>query len=401
MDVFATRRPIFDNDAVVYGYELLFRRSMAEYFEMLHDPDAAKQFGAFLGIGELVNTRRAFVRFTRAEVLRGLPALLPVTNTVVLVPALEASDERGLAACAKLREFGVRMALDGPESAQKDHPLLKVAGMVRLNFAEGDPEVLVKTSRRLRSRGTEVIADGITTAKQYEALRNIGCTLFAGEFFRKPLTHGDGRVSPDRVANLRLLLEVSKPELPYEKIARLITQDVQITYRLLRFMNSAWFGLHRQVSSVKHALVLLGPKRIKRWVSVFVVTGTGEGKPRELLRRALIRARVAELLAPRTGLGAVSGELYLMGMFSAIDTLVDAPIEAVLEELPLSDEIKSALTGQASVLAPVLRILESYESGQWDRFATEATQVGLPEDVVPGVFREAYFWAEEALEGVQ
>jgi len=200
-----------------------------------------------------------------------------------------------------------------------------------------------------------------------------------------------------RFQHLQLLNQVNKPELAYDELEALIKRDVSMTYRLLRFINSAWYGLKTTVDSIRHALVLLGPAQVRVWASMIVLKDMGEEKPIELFRRCLIRARMAETLAPEIGRKAQASELFLMGMFSLADALTDIPMARVLEPLPLSQNIKLALLGGAGEYGIIHDLVRSYELGKWDDFSRDTAALEIDENMMPGVFCESRKWADEAL----
>jgi EAL and modified HD-GYP domain-containing signal transduction protein len=173
-----------------------------------------------------------------------------------------------------------------------------------------------------------------------------------------------------------------------------------MTYRLLRFINSAWYGLKTAVESIRHALVLLGPEQVRVWASMLVLKDMGEDKPNELFRRCLMRARMAEAFAPRVGLKSRASELFLMGMFSLADALTDIPLARVLFGLPLSKEIKMALLGQGGQFGLVHEMVLAYEMGWWDSFSDAARRASIEERVAPGMFNEAREWADQALRAI-
>ncbi len=152
-----------------------------------------------------------------------------------------------------------------------------------------------------------------------------------------------------------------------------------------------------QVSSIKHALVLLGPKEIKKWFSLLVIRNSAQGKPDELVLRALVRAKFAEDLAPSIGKDGRSSDLFLMGMFSLIDALTDMPMMDIMDELPILDEIKAALLGDPGEFRPVYDLILAYEKGDWDRFEQCAADLDLDQAIVPRVLKGAMRWASNAM----
>jgi EAL and modified HD-GYP domain-containing signal transduction protein len=244
------------------------------------------------------------------------------------------------------------------------------------------------------------MARKVATPQEFDQAAGWGYSYFHGSFFSKPAIQPDKEISASKLVYLQVLNEVNQPELPYDELEDLIKQDVSLTYKLLRFMNSVWFGLRYEVRSIKHALVLLGPTEVRKWASLVVVGRTASDKPRELLLRSLSRARAGELLAPLIGMQAVAPELFLMGMFSVIDALVDMPLIDVLGKLPLNKNIKGALLAAEGPFKIVYDTIVAYEQGEWERFSSCAQTLGLDEGLVPDLFTTSLKWANNAIEAI-
>jgi EAL and modified HD-GYP domain-containing signal transduction protein len=398
MEVFVARHPVFDRQMESYGYELDFREGFDTYYEALDSDTAAVDFMAFVNFGELADGKRGFVNFTRSLLLKGFPVLLPKETMTAGLPADIECDDAVVSACRKLKEYGFSLALNHFTLKQINSPLLGFVDMVKVDFAGQAPAVRQEICDALESTGVKLLAMNVQTIEEFDQAVSWGYSYFHGDFFSKPVARADKEISANKLTALRVLNEVNAPELPYDEIESLIKQDVSMTYKLLRFMNSAWFGLRYEVRSIKHALIMLGPKEVKRWVCLFVVRNTGEDKPRELLVRALTRARVAEHVAPLMGMDDQSSELFLMGMFSMIDALTDTPLDEVLKGLPLTDDIKNALLGTQGQYRLVLEVLLAYEKGNWQQLSHLCAQIQVKESVLPEIFRESLRWATHCLD---
>ena len=235
----------------------------------------------------------------------------------------------------------------------------------------------------------------------FEQAREAGCALFEGDFFTKPILNPDREVPASKLTYLQLLNEVHRPELSFEEMEDLIKRDVGLTYKLLRFMNSVWFGLSYEVNSVRHALVLLGPEEVRQWVSLLTVRDMGDDKPRELLLRSLSRAKLAETLAEVMRQRQMAPELFLLGMFSVIDALTDTPMSQVLENLPINDRVKNALVGvPGGTHRQLFEMILAYERADWETFDARAAALRIDPRRVPPAVQEALRWANEALNEV-
>ena len=398
MEVFATRQAIFNEKKEVYGYELLFRAGFESYYDTLDGDKAAVDMMAFVNFSELTDGKRGFATFPRNLLLKDFPAMLPCDMVTIGIDADIDLDEELLATFRTLKEAGCRLAIENFTLDQIASPLVELADVVKVDFSTTTVIDRLAITEQLAKSDVKLLARKVSTAEEFDQAVEWGYSYFHGSFVNKPVIRPDKEISTNKLVHLQVLNEVNRPELPYEKLEDLIKKDVSLTYKLLRFMNSVWFGLRYEVKSIKHALVLLGPKEVKKWASLVVVGGTADDKPRELLRCSLARAKVAEQIAPLIGKKAVASDLFLMGMFSVIDALMDVPMANVLSQLPLSENIMTALIEGKGPFRPVLDLVVAYEQAEWEAFSSQAALLELDEAVVPELFRDALKWANNALE---
>jgi EAL and modified HD-GYP domain-containing signal transduction protein len=399
--VFVARQPIFDRTKNVFGYELLFRSGTENRYDPSADADAstldviASSF-LVIGLDELTGGKRGFINFTRNLLLGDVVDLLPPEFVAVEILENIAPDEEVLAACRRLKEAGYLLALDDFVTATAGSPLLEMADIVKVDFMGTSPEERKRLGQDLVARGIKALAEKVETVEDFDAAAACGYSYFQGYFFSKPIIKSGNRIAGNKLSYLRMLREINRPELSYDQLEEAIKQDVALTYNLLRFINSAWFGLRYKISSIKHALVLLGSKEIRKWFALVALRNMSTDKPNELLLRSMTRAKMAEAMAPMVGLAKHGPELFLTGMFSVIDALLDAPLPEVMEKLPLDEQVKAALLGQASPYKPVFDLVMAYEKGDWEAFSRQAAQLHLDERLVPQVFSESLKWANEA-----
>jgi EAL and modified HD-GYP domain-containing signal transduction protein len=235
-----------------------------------------------------------------------------------------------------------------------------------------------------------MLAEKVETREQFFAARKAGFLYFQGYFFRQPEILSTRDIPANQVHYLRMLQAVSKEELDNREIEGLIKSEASICYRLLRYMNSAAFGFGSEIQSVRHALSLLGEREVRRWVRLVATLGAGQNKSSELVLAALVRARFCELLSPKLKQG---NDLYLLGLLSLMDTILETPMADLLSTLPLDQEIKGALLGENSPLRPLYQLMVARESGEWQAAREHATQLHLPESEVAEAYWQGMQWA--------
>jgi EAL and modified HD-GYP domain-containing signal transduction protein len=397
MEVFSTRQPIFDRDKKVYGYELLFRCGFEDYYNCLGAQRDSLDLMAFVNFGEFADGKKGLATFTRNLLLRDLPTVLPKEMVLVGIPAEIVVDQEVVVACERLAAAEYELVLDDLACDGLDSPLVGLASIVRVDFSRTPPGQGREICRRLAHRGIVALAKKVDSTDQFDRALEAGFGYFQGSFFRKPVISDSDELAGNELSYARLLCEVNRPELSLGELASIIRGDPLMTYHLLKFINSAWFGVRCVVNSVQHALVLIGPKETRRWASMLVIRNLGQGKPPELLLRSLIRAKVAETVAPLAGMRQHTPELFLLGLFSSIDAMLDRPLDQLLKNLPIDEKITTALLGQSGPFRNVLDLILCYEDGDWDSLASCAKRLGLDEQALPPQFKQATKWANKTL----
>ncbi len=238
-----------------------------------------------------------------------------------------------------------------------------------------------------------MLAEKVETREEFIAARKAGFLYFQGYFFRKPETLTAREIPANRLNYLRMLQVVSQPELDVREIENVIKSEASLCYRLLRYMNSAAFGFGNEIHSVRHALAILGEREVRRWVRLVATLGAGQNKSSELVLSALVRARFCELLSPKIQHG--DSDLFLMGLLSLMDVILETPMDRVLESVPLDHESKAVLLGGASRLRPLYRLMLARESGEWEQAAELGKELRLSESEVAESHWQAMQWARQ------
>ena len=398
MDVFVARLPVFEGDKVVLGYELVFRSDFQDYYKAAQAHKATVDLMAFVNFNELTDGKRGFVDFSKELLMMEFPLLFSAESMIASLPADMPVDDDVLERVKDLKTRGYTIALSNFTVESLQSPLASLASIVKLETSLLTSQEQKRICAMCKSLGVKVLARGIVLPEQLKVATGLGYDYFQGEFFSKPVVTPSREIGANQLICLRLLQEVNQAELSYDKVAAVIQQDVSMTYRLLKLINSAWAGLRYEVRSVRHALVLLGPIEIKRWASLLAVNQAGQDKPTELLRLSLTRAKFAEQLALLAGMKRQAPELFLVGMFSVLDALIDQPMGQILSEVALGENVKSALLGGTGEYKVVYETMLAYEHAQWPLFADLAATMGIAESAVPDLFRQSLTWANQAMQ---
>ena len=395
---FVARQPIFDRAQNVFGYELLFRNGVEDYFSA--DPELAARStldsSLLFGINTLCDNRRAFVNCTREVLFKDLITLLPPNQTVAEILETVEPEDRVIAACKRLKSFGYLIALDDFAPNDARTPLCEFADIIKVDVRATRLEERSDMVRRFASPKRKMLAEKLETPHEFHQARDMGFTYFQGYFFRKPEIVVGREVPASRLHYLRLLEMVSHSELDMRELEGMLKQEASLSYRLLRYLNSPLFGFGLEIKSIRHAMAVLGEREMRRWIRLVVTVGAAEQKCNELVLMGLTRARFCEQLPDRLH---SSADLFLMGLLSIMDAILEVSMDALLEQLPVDRETKATLLGQSSSIRPLYQLMLAQESGEWAQSSALAKQLGLPDEEVVSTWWQALRWAQEATSG--
>lgn len=393
---YVARQPIFTADEKVFGYELLFRDGVEDYFRE-QDADSASRktldTSNQIGLESLCDHRRAFINCTREVLLKDYITLLPSPYTVVEVLETVPVDDLVKAALQRLKQAGYMIALDDFVMDDARTPLVELADILKVDMRQTSMEDRATLVNRFGPWRCRMLAEKVETRAEFAATKTAGFVYFQGFFFQKPELLQAKEIPANRLNYMRLLQAVSKPDLEVREMEDLIKHEASVCYRLLRYLNSAAFGIRNEVHSIRHALTLLGEREVRRWIRLVVTLTAAENKSSELVNAAMTRARFCELISARVPHG--DSDLFLMGLLSMIDAILEIPMVTILGSIPLEHETKAVLLGGASKLQPVYQLMLARESGDWKGTAEHAQRLGLSDSDVAEAYWQAMQWVRQ------
>jgi EAL and modified HD-GYP domain-containing signal transduction protein len=402
VEKFLARQPIFNSQRDVYGYELLFRSGPQNFFDGSH-PEAAAASAVdnlfLFGIDRLTQGRRAFINCTRDSLLRDFPSTLPADRVVLEVLENIQPDDEIVVACHRLKKMGYLIALDDFQESPAWLPLTEVAAFIKVDLLLSSEPEQQRLSKRFANKHLRLVAEKVETYEDFQRTLGWGYSYFQGYFFSRPemLTRHD--IPQNKLNYLRILQAVNRPEMNLHDVSERIKSEASLGYRLLRYLNSPAFPLISEVNSIPHALSLLGERGVRRWVSLVAIACMGDNKPEELIMLPLIRARFCESLAPLAGLNGSANDLFLLGLLSAVDAILDMKMQDVVHEITIAEEIRNALLGKQNKLRDIFDVAMKYEMGCWDALAADAKRLRIPENAIPELYVESVEWARSVLSG--
>lgn len=396
-NTYVARQTIVGVNRNTMGYELLFRDGSNNAFPNIPLDEATSRLivesHLDLGIEKLVGSHKAFINFSEKSLLNKFP--LVFDNKQIVVEILEAVNptEDVVQACRDLVEGGYTLALDDHDFSDKwDHvgELIEIVKIDISSLSKADLELRVES---LSLSDKLLIAERVETHEQFSYCKEIGFDYFQGYFFSKPEVLQKKKMPGNKLVTMELLGETSKQPMSFDAIGEIISRDIGLSVKLLKFINSAAFGV-RGITSLNHALTYLGEAEVKKFISLVAMAAIGDDKPPALLSLAAVRAQFCELLSKDLTHSELSGSAFLCGMFSLIEAVMNDSLESIFLKLPIDAIIKEALRGEeGSEAGDLLKLVIAYEQGEWLKASELSSSLGIDEGSISKSYREAICWA--------
>ena len=391
---FIARQPIFDDKLKLFGYELLFRASSENVFRPYKSASDSLivDSTSLFGLQSLTGHAKAFINLDLFALQRGTARLLPPDQVVIEILENITPTQEVVQLCAELCNEGYTLALDDYVGHPKWEPLIPLVKFLKVDFRACDPPARAAIANRHRAQpgadanSVRLLAEKVESNDDLLEARSLGYVFFQGYFFCKPSTLSVREIPGNKLNCLRMLHLVASPDFSYDAVEELLKTDPALVYKLLRYLNSWLVAIRGEIHSIREAIALLGEKEFRRWISVLAVVAMASDKPHELIRTALTRAFFCETLAkslPNPATSSVrSSDLFLMGLLSVTDAILDRPMEQVLASLPIAPEVRAALCGSANSYRDVYDVLLAYERADWPTLSSASARLGIDESSV-------------------
>lgn len=399
------RQPILTKDERVEGYELLFRENQEDHrFEADFEAATSSIIDTLnvMGLDAVCDGRLGFINSTQQMLLKEFFLLLPPDRIVIEIQHNVAADEAVLGVCQRLKHKSYSLALDnfGPQDPRE--ALVPYVDYLKVDIRRFTSAQSKALCAKYAGKPIRMIAQKVETRIQQLTAEKDGFTLFQGYFFRRPERMRARHIPANQASYLRLLREISAPEVDLAAVENLIKHDASLCYRLLRYLNSPLLGVSSPVHSIRHGMNLLGERELVRWIRMATTLAVGQDKCTDLVLSSLVRAHFCELLAPRLENGTT--DLFLMGMLSLMDAILEIPMGVVVEGLALDARVKEQLLqakiGHESPLTPVYHLMLAREAGEWEDVTKLAKELNLSLPFVNRSYTESIAWAREMTAGL-
>jgi EAL and modified HD-GYP domain-containing signal transduction protein len=381
----------------IFAYELLFR---GWDFDLNHKNGGTQATNQIitdsileLGLNNIVGSHKAFINFTTQNILDKTALKLPKDRIAIEVLESVEVDLSIINNLKELSELGYTIALDDFVFSDEWEPLIQFADIIKLDILEMGETKTRELIKQLKPYNVKLLAEKVETHDEFQYLRELGCDYFQGYFFNKPNTVAGKRIGVNQTATIKLLTVINNPDVEFEELSKTISKDISLSYKLLHYMNSAFFALPNKISSIPHAISYLGFNEIRRWANILTLSSLAN-KPEIVLQNALIRGKMCELLAKL--IGEQAEQFFLLGILSGLDSLLDIPLEEALKQLPLSRDIVSGILNKEGVPGEALQCVINYE--QWDVSAITFRE--LNQKSIVDAYIQSINWATDVLSAI-
>ncbi|EKQ58055.1 MULTISPECIES: HDOD domain-containing protein [unclassified Clostridium] len=402
MDIFVARQPIFNCDNKVVAYELLFRNGQNNFYDNIDGNKAtlnviANSFYAF-DFKSITSNKKGFINFTEDLIKNEVATILPSDDVVIeILENVEPTDEI-INACKKLKEKGFILALDDFVFDKKYISLIKIADIIKVDFmiTKGYERKKIFELRKVNEK-IEFLAEKVESEAEYNEALKLGYTYFQGYYFSRPVVLSTKKIPTNKDTALNIFKTINKEEFDFNELEALIMKDVGLSYKLIKLINSSAYSLRNKVNSIKFALTLLGKKEVIKWLNIVLLNDLKGDNTDELVKISLQRAKLCEFICSMSKYREKRYSAYMVGLFSVIDAILNCPIDVIIKELCISDEIKEGLIDENSPLNKILKLAIDYEKGRWENIMTCAKEMEVDQKKLAGAYMEFIKWTDDVV----
>jgi len=406
MNTFIVAIPFFDSDMSVLAYRLNSRsgqKLIGMMVEELSMSDAVLTPGLdlvkSLGVEPLTGGSPLFIDINEYHLLMRIPIVLgiPPEMLVCILSSRINPDAAVVERCSELKELGFKIAMEGIPEGLTKNPLFEYMDSIIVDIRDFTLDDKFKATMKAIAKLKQVILSYIPDMDKFNSLVGLPNTLYCGGFFSQPITKGASKISPIKINALTLLKRINEEDFDLGDIADTIGRDPSLSISLLRFINTV---MPRQIESIRNAVAILGQKEVKRWATAAISIQLAEDKPNEITKLSLIRARFAENLAKAFSIGVFAPSLFMLGLFSLLDVILERPMEEAVKEVALDEGVRAALVDKSGDFYYILEFIHAYEHANWDAIAIMMVKYDLELEEITTAFVDALVWYKALLDAI-
>lgn len=400
MDVYMARQPIYDAVKNLSAYELLYRADSENRFASEVDGNEATSILVsdaitIFGINNITNGNLAYINFTKKLIMDDFALLLSPDEVVIEILEDTIIDDEIIEKLSELKKRNYKIALDDYTGDSQFDSIMEYVDIIKVDFRAVDRQKMAEIAQVYKKQGKILLAEKIETEEDFLLAIQSGYELFQGYYFSKPKMLRGRSVKLDASGYATIIVELGKLDPDFTSLSQAIKVNPTLTYKLLQYVNTLKFAQKKTVSSIQMALVTMGLNEVRRWILLIMAREFSHGKQDELVKTSFIRGVFAEKLAQKAAdLSARSHEAFLLGVFSMMDAISGVGIQDLLQEIPLQEDVKSALYGEENSFRRLLRFVENYESANWDELVDDLEHYNVDRESVLRIYLECVVYAD-------
>lgn len=397
---FLGRQPILDRNQEIIGFELLFRSADIGYAVIDSYSQACSDvithaLSSF-GIDEVLGGKLGYINIYLDLLLSDLPELLPKDSVVLELLETIALDGQVLERCRELKEMGYTLALDDHIFDSANNEFYFVADIIKIDILDIGMEALPEVIRQFRNYPVKLLAEKVETVEQFQICYDLGFDLFQGYFFARPVVLKKRKIDVSEFALLKLLQQLSM-KASIEMIEMTFKENPGLSYNLLKLVNSVSLGMREKIKTLRHAILLIGMNPLRRWTQLSLFAGHDtRGINHPLLEMGAVRGRLMEIMFKQLAGRVFSDEqaeaAFMVGILSLLDVLFDTPMEEIIANLNLNDDVSSALLHRGGRLGKMLMLTEKLEVTDFAAVTVLLGECGVSLDQLLTAQLEAFNW---------
>ncbi len=396
MDNCVVRQAIKDQrtDAVI-GYELLIQEDQSSLYNPSSDSVAANTMVSFLSENSdrIFKDKKTFMTFTPTLLFRNTPKIFDKEKVVIQIEDNIVVHALAAILISKYREEGYHFAINDFQFTPKYFSMLEHVDYIKMDISNKMDEEQMRSVANVVDMAhgfqKEFIATGVNTKEVYDRAVELKADYVEGNYISGSAITKTSRMDFMQGNLYQLIIEITKDEPDVEILEEIITRDASLTYALLKMANSAYFAVHHETTSVRQALVRVGISQLKQWVYLLSFEDK-ENSSEELLKTSFMRANFASALVKKLKKFSInSSDAYLMGMFSTLEYMIDAPIADILYEIPIIDAIKDALISREGEAGRLFELILCYENANWSEIKVIAEELGLKTNEMAQIYMDS------------
>lgn len=408
MDIFVAAIPLFNAKMEVQAYRIsthdrqsLFGLRDGHYAQGDMLPTPALDLVEGIGIEPFASDKPLFADVNHLQIMMGVPMnkRIDPARLVCVLPKDVPSDAAVMERLLALKEKGYRLGLTRPSGIPQEDPLADIADYYVIDHNRAGGAAIHAVVRRMR-RDQHMLIDNVSDVAAYQRYGNLFNTIYSGRFYSQPVTQGRTAISALKVNTLNLMRQVADEDVDLAGIARTIERDPALSISLLRFINSPSVNVRRRIDSIRSGVAILGQRELQRWMTVTLSVSLAEDRPSELTKLSLVRAKFAENLATAFEMGALAQSLFMAGLFSLVDVILQKPMQEAIEEISVDDQVREALVNRRGRLYEALDFIYAYERGDWDGVTINVIRNRVDADKAADAYIDALQWYKQLLEEI-